>query len=242
MEQVLSTFPIAVLHLDLDVYIKTDLPLSIQHLHDTSRSRYITMDEYHEHPYQRQNRTWHSYSIYDRLTEFVSPTKVPAVPGLSWSMPMPELQALFETHPAFSGRMYTDDMLNTGAAWLELGHPQGSHKGRLTQSFLHEWWALGRLFEGGKYLTHRMQEQRLLSVVMATRAELRAHTALLEDNVYNSPVSKCIPHLYAEYKRVDSYIAEALRTFREKSVAFLNRLPMSVVTHTQYEMSHQVGQ
>ncbi|MEW5314432.1 MAG: hypothetical protein WDW38_005933 [Sanguina aurantia] len=188
MERILSTGPAAVLYLDQDVYIKTDLPLSLKDLRDSNKSRCICMNEYHPHPYDETNG---GFSVYSRLSEEMggAPTTV------SRDMPMPELQRMFESHPAFTQKMYKNDMLNTGGGWLELGHARGSHGAALSRSFLHQ-----------------------------------------------CPVSLCMPHMYGEYKRVGSYVAEALHTFRESSMPFLNQLTARVVVHTQYEMGHLRGQ
>lgn len=235
MERILSTGPAAVLYLDQDVYIKTDLPLSLKDLRDSNKSRCICMNEYHPHPYDETNG---GFSVYSRLSEEMggAPTAV------SRDMPMPELQRMFESHPAFTQKMYKNDMLNTGGGWLELGHARGSHGAALSRSFLHQWWGEGKVLDGGKWLLQFTWEQRVLSVTMAKRQSLRMQTLLLPDKLYNSPVSLCMPHMYGEYKRVGSYVAEALRTFRESSMPFLNRLTARVVVHTQYEMVHLRGE
>lgn len=225
MEKILATSPLAVLYLDQDAYIKTDLPLSIKHLKDHQQSRYIQMNEYQ--PHASSTLKDQSFTMYDRLQGVVD---------VYQTMPMPILQTLFEDHAAFSRRMHKTELFSTGGGWLELGHPKDSAATQHTRFFLHQWWAEGRNFEGGYQLNCAPWQEKVLGHAMGTRPDVRAHTALLEDRTYGGPDSECIPHLYAEYKRVPEYVGVAMSTLVSKSLIYLDKLPATIKTHTEYEM------
>lgn len=104
---------------------------------------------------------------------------------------MEAVQGNFEKLPYFETRLGQEDLTNTGAGWLELGHPKRSHALHRTESFIHHWWADGRSIQNGRWMTEFPWEQRVLNYVLKKRKDVRTKTALLEDDVYNSPVS-CI--------------------------------------------------
>lgn len=236
MERVLSSSPVAALYMDQDVYIKTNLPLSIKHLKDNRYHRFLTMNEFHKENVDDVGGGWN----HDVKKGFSIYTSLHNVPHINTTMPMPVMQSLFETHRGFAKDMYENGVLNSGGAWLELGHPRRSSAMHLSTSFLHEWWAMGRILDGGKSLKVFPCEQNILNVVMSMRADVRARTSLLEDVDYNSPVSKCMPHLYGAFKLTPKYKEEVMRTLLAKSVGFLDRLPTVIVPHTRYEMSHTI--
>lgn len=186
--------PDMVLYLDLDAYIRTDLPIS-DAFEKTRRSRALTLDDGAESQpciYQRAN------------------VATPLYKG----MHMSELQRSFDEDSAWSAHMLGADIVNSGGGWLE------RNTGSVT--FLDDWWALGATWQAGHYLQNPYHEQRILNVLMAQRPELRKETILLEDPFYNSPLSVCIPHMYAGYKdRVD-----ARRQMAVDLLSRLSRVPM----------------
>lgn len=229
MERILHTIPTAVLYMDQDVYIKTDLPISIKFLKDHRQSRYVPLNEYRPHP-NDESPEW-KFTMYDRAGD---------TPGLSEFMPMPDLQSLFEQHPKFNRAMYDTDLFNVGSGWLELGHPKGSPALHHTMSFLHQWWAEARNFENGKWLLNFPWEQKSLSTTMSTRADIRAQTALLENDIYGSPDSPCLVHLMAKKKLLPEFLAKAVLVLNEKSVSYLDKLPATICNHSKYAMKYEM--
>lgn len=72
-------------------------------------------------------------------------------------------------------------------------------------------------------------EQRILSVLMGLRHDLRKSTAFLEEETYNSPLSECVPHLYGPYKGDPKFVETLAGTFRHRVTPFLGQLKMSIV-------------
>lgn len=207
VSRALQSNPTAVLFLDQDTYIRTSLPLTIHHLTRLGRDRLIALDE--------GDNEWPG--IYPRV----------ALP-INRGMSIPELQAGFDTHPAWADALFSGDILNSGGGWLELGHPSSKHT---TQSFLGNWWSLGQRWDGGKFLSSSFSfEQRILSVLMGLRQDIRNSTAILEDTTYNSPRSACVRHLYAGNKQNIKYVNALAETMRHRVGPFLGRLNMQVVS------------
>jgi hypothetical protein len=89
-----------------------------------------------------------------------------------------------------------------------------------TIAFLDRWWHFGDTFKGGFYRLVFPLEQRILNVAMARSQTCRRRTALLEDTIYNSPRSPCIPHLYAtNNKREPEYLAALRAVVTERAAA-----------------------
>ena len=164
--------PDMALYLDLDAYIRTDLPMS-NVFEKTNRARAMCLDDGLES----------QPCIYPRVN---------ITPPLYKGMPMPELQRSFEDDPVWPTLMRGVDIVNSGGGWLE------RNTGNVT--WLDEWWDLGSTWEGGRYERDQYHEQRILNVLMAGSSAMRKETLLLEDPIYNSPRSVCMPHMYAIFK------------------------------------------
>lgn len=99
---------------------------------------------------------------------------------------------------------------------MEIGSVASIHNPVSVQhSIFREWWKFGVHWESGKYMIESLGEQKILSVLLGLRYDLRIETALLEDNTYNSPRSQCIRHLYSTHKDNTTYLmlmAERLQT------------------------------
>ena len=139
---------------------------------------------------------------------------------------MPQLQASFERDPAWEEPMLEEtDMVNMGGGWLEL------NKGEITLEFLDAWWDLGESYKGGSYLRKRLyHDQRVLNALLAARPGLRAQTALLEDTVFNSPTSACVPHLYYNLKSMGD-VRRAMATDLLERLELADNIGREIVIH-----------
>lgn len=191
--------PDAALYLDTDAYIRTNLPLSLDSLRASSKHRAIGQDEGDEERGGICPRLNHATTVLGSRLHCNNKAGDP-----TQASPMADTQAVFERDPEAVRYLNESNfgLLNTGGGWLELA-------GRAeTIAFLDRWWRLGDTFKGGVYRQAFPLEQRILNVAMAHSQKEREATALLEDTIYNSPRSPCIPHLYAvKNKQEPEYLA-----------------------------------
>lgn len=223
MWKALQSSPTAVLFLDQDAYIYTDLPLTISHLVRLGRDRLITPNEGDE--------SWPG--IYGMIDE-----------PITRETSIPDLQTGFDTHPAWITTLFREDILNTGGGWMELGHPnfgpKSSHvAAQRTQSFFREWWALGQRWEGGIYLKKKFPfEQRMLSILFGLRQDIRLRTAMVEDMHYNSPRGQCMAHLYGRPNKINTTVLRDMASLMRKRVLpFMDQLNMRVVHSVMFPFS-----
>jgi len=168
--------PAAALYLDGDAYVRTEQQLSAGQLQARGWRRAMALDEGDES----------KPGVYHRLR---------SVPGaLSRATPMPAIQAAFERSPQFAEEMQAGhDVLNSGV-WLE----RGGAEAEASLAFLRRWLNTSSSPAGRRWPF----EQRTLQALLAASPADRAQTGLLEDVVYNTHASPCVPHLYAGKKRV----------------------------------------
>jgi hypothetical protein len=208
MLRVLSTVPApaAALYLDSDAYVRTEQFLTASGLETRGWRRALALDEGDEA----------KPGVYHRLR---------GVPGLlSRATPMPVIQAAFERAPEFAAAMAAGrDVLNSGV-WLERGGGAGAQQ---TLAFLHSWLNTSDSPAGRRWPF----EQRTLQVLLADLPAARAQTGILEDVIYNTHASPCVPHLYAGKKRVQENLDVLASVVRARLAAAGGLVPTDVAPY-----------
>lgn len=188
--------PEAVLYLDGDAFMLTDLPLTAAHL--AGRSRAIGIDA-------------GDIDIPDKDAMYQRWPNTTEAP-LHKFMDMRVVQSLFEGESSGWAERMTEgaDVVNTGGGWLELVDSE-------TLAFLDALWAFGDTWKGGAYKhTSWAFEQSALNALLGTDARARSRTALLEDGLWNCPTSPCVAHLYGGSKTNETLLKPALDAYHRR--------------------------